>query len=252
LTKIKVVGNVDDSFRGQINPGELDMIAYDVMTENLITATPDTPVSEIARLLVNHRIGAVPIVTSNGALVGIVSQTDLAHRSETDTQKRRKWWLELFADPNAQAREYIKTHGLLARDVMTTVIISIAYDASLADVAEALDTHHVRQLPVMRNGRMAGIVSKTDLVRAVAQSAKKTTEDQTNGELQKALWNAIRGEPWLQSAFLNLTVKDGVLELYGAVQSPDQRRAVLVLVKGVAGVRDVIDNLSVMPRVVAV
>jgi osmotically-inducible protein OsmY len=91
----------------------------------------------------------------------------------------------------------------------------------------------------MRNGRMAGIVIKTDLVRAVAQSAKKTTEDQTNAELQKALWNAIRGEPWLQSAFLNLTVKDGVVELYGAVQSPDQRRAVLVLVKGVAGVRDV-------------
>jgi CBS-domain-containing membrane protein len=228
------------------------MIAYDVMTEDLITAASDTPVSELAKLLVKHRIGAVPIVASDGALVGIVSQTDLAHRGETDTQKRRKWWLEVFADPNAQAREYIKSHGLTARDVMTTVIISIVYDASLADVAEALDTHRVRQLPVMRNGNMVGIISRTDLVRAVAQSAKKAVAGQTNGELQKALWNEIRGQTWLSSAYLNLTVKDGVVELYGAVQSPDQHRAVLVLIKGVAGVHDVIDHLSVMPRLVAV
>ncbi|NJO32349.1 MAG: CBS domain-containing protein [Rhodospirillales bacterium] len=134
---------------------------------------------------------------------------------------------------------------------MTTVIVSVPYHASLADVAEALDTHHVRQLPVMRDGRMVGIVSRADLVRALAQSARPT-EGLANGELQRALWEEIRQQSWLQSAYLNLSVKDGVVELYGGVQSQDQRRALLVMVNGVTGVRRVIDNLSVMPRLVAV
>ena len=226
------------------------MIAYDVMTTQLITANPDTPIAEIAKLLVQHRIGAVPVTTADGGLVGIVSQTDLAHRSETDTEKRRKWWLEFFADNDAQARDYIKTHGLTAKDVMTTTINSVAYDASLADVAETLDTHRIRQLPVMRDGKMVGIISRADIVRALAQSARPTT-GLTNGELQRALWEEIRQQSWLQSAYLNLSVKNGVVELYGAVQSQDQRR-LLVMIKGMTGVQEVVDNLSVMPRVVTV
>jgi CBS domain-containing protein len=232
---------------------ENEMIAHDVMTTELITVNPETPVIEIAELLVKRRIGAVPVLTSDGALVGIVSQTDLAHRSEADTEKRRKWWLDLLADPNAQARQYVKAHGLTAKDVMTTVIVSISYDASLADIAEAFDTHHIRQLPVMREGKMVGIVSRADLVRALAESTKTLTrEGPTNGQLQKALWEKIRAQSWLKSAYLNLSVRDGVVDLYGAVQSSDQHRALLVLVKSVVGVRQVVDNLSVMPRVTAV
>lgn len=227
------------------------MIAQDVMTAEVITADPETPITEIATLLVKHRIGAVPVTTSDGRLVGIVSQTDLAHRSENKTEKRRKWWLDLLSDPDVQARNYIKTHGLTAKDVMTTMIFSVPYDASLADVAEALDVHRVRQLPVMRDGKMVGIVSRTDLVRAIAQSGRPT-EGLTNGELQRALWKEIRQLSWLQSAYLNLSVKDGVVELYGGVQSQDQRRALLVMVNGVSGVRRVVDNLSVMPKTVAV
>jgi CBS domain-containing protein len=227
------------------------MIAYDVMTANVITDTPDMPITEIAKLLVEHRIGAMPVVTADGRLLGIVSQTDLAHRSETDTEKRRKWWLSLIADNDARAREYIKTHGKTAKDVMTTVIISVAYDANLADVADALDKHGIRQLPVMRSGKMVGIISRADIVRALAQSAT-TSEGLSNSELQRAVWDAIRQQAWLQSSYLNLSTKDGIVELYGAVQSADQRSALLVLVEGVAGVLKVADNLSVMPRVVAV
>jgi CBS domain-containing protein len=228
------------------------MQAHEIMTKELITATPDTLVTEIAKLLVQHRIGAIPVLAADGRLVGLVSQTDLAHRSETGTEKRRKWWLDLFADPNAQAREYIKTHGLAAKDVMTRVIFSVAYDASLADVAEALDTHHVRQLPVVRDGKIVGIISRADLVRALAQTAGASmTTGPTNGELQRLLWEQIRQQPWLESAYLNLSVKDGVVELYGAVQSPDQRSALLVLVNRVSGVRRVVDELTLMPRVVA-
>ncbi len=228
------------------------MQAQDIMTKELITVAPDTPISEIAKLLVQHRIGAVPVLAADGRLLGLVSQTDLGHRSETGTGKRRKWWLDMFADPDAQAREYVKTHGLKAEDVMTSVIFSVPYDASLAEVADALDVHRVRQLPVMRDGKLVGIISRADLVRALAEMAVASTAPRSgNGQLQKLIWEQIRQQPWLQSVYLNLSVKEGVVELYGAVQSQDQRRALLLLVNRVPGVRRVEDALTVMPRVIA-
>ena len=136
------------------------MQAQDVMTKDLITVAPDTSVSEIASLLVQHRLSAVPVVTGEGQLVGIISQTDLGHRSETGTERKRKWWLEIFADPDARARDYVKTHGLKAHDVMTRVVVSVPHDASLANVADVLDAHRVRQVLVMRDGKMAGIISR--------------------------------------------------------------------------------------------
>ena len=228
------------------------MQAQDVMTKNLITVTPDKSVSEIAGLLVQNRINAVPVVTGGGELIGIVSQTDLGHRSETGTEKKRKWWLEIFADANGQARDYVKTHGLRAQDVMTRVVVSVPHDASLAEVADVLDAHRVRQVLIMREGRMVGIISRADLVRELANTGMTAaTPRAANGELQKAIWDQIKAQPWLRSAYLNLAVKDSVVELYGAVDSADQRRALLVLVNNVSGVQKVEDNLTIMPRVVA-
>ena len=107
------------------------MEAREVMTRDVVTVGPGTTVGEIAAILVRHRISAVPVV-SDAQVLGIVSQTDLAHRSETGTEKRRKWWLELFADPDAKAREYVRSHGLRAEDVMTRLVVSVRESASLA------------------------------------------------------------------------------------------------------------------------
>jgi CBS domain-containing protein len=231
---------------------EVHMQVHEIMTKELVTATPDTPVTEIAKLLVQHRIGAIPVLAGDGRLVGLVSQTDLAHRSETGTEKRRKWWLEMFADADVRAREYVKSHGLKAADVMTRGINSVSHDASLAEVADVLDTHRVRQVPVMRDGKMIGIISRGDLVRALAElTATAPVQRPANGQLQRLIWEHIRAESWLQSAFLNLAVKDGVVELYGAVDSPDQRRALIVLVSRVPGVQNVEDKLTIMPKVMA-
>ena len=102
------------------------MNAQEAMTKDVITVGPEATVGEIAGLLVRHRISAVPVVSEDNRVVGIVSQTDLGHRSETGTEKRRKWWLEVFADADAKAREYIKSHGLKAQDVMSRVVVSVS------------------------------------------------------------------------------------------------------------------------------
>ncbi len=226
------------------------MEAREVMTRDVVTVSPDTTVGEIAAIFVRHRISAVPVV-SGKHLLGIVSQTDLARRSETGTEKRRKWWLEVFADPDAKAREYIKSHGLRAEDVMTRFVVSVPEDASLAEVADVLDAHRIRQVPVMSEGHLVGMISRADLVRKLAEVAVAALAARPeNGALQKAIWHEIRSQPWLKPAFINLAVKGGVVELWGAVDSEEQHRALRVLVERVAGVQKVVDHVSLFPKVV--
>ena len=227
------------------------MHARDVMTKDVVTVGPETTVGEIAALLVRHRIGAVPVVSSDDRrLLGLVSQTDLVHRSETGTEKRRKWWLEAFADPDAKAREYVRSHGHKAQDVMTRMVISVSESASLAEVADALDTHRIRQVPVVTDGRLAGMISRADLVRALAEvSIAAPAARPDSGALQKAVWDQIKAQPWLQTSYVNMAVKDGVVELWGAVDSDDQRRALRILVEGVPGVKRVEGDVGLMPKV---
>jgi CBS domain-containing protein len=222
------------------------------MTTELVKVGPETTVADIAALLVSHRIGAVPVVRDE-RLIGIVSQTDLVHRSETGTEKRRKWWLDAFANPDIKAREYVKSHGHKAEDVMTRHVVSVSESASLAEVADVLDTHRIRQVPVISDGRLIGMISRADLVRALAEvSIAAPAPRPDNGALQKAIWDRIGGQPWLKAVFVNLAVKDGIVELWGAVESEEQRRALKVLVEGVPGVVRVEDKVSLLPKVPAV
>jgi CBS-domain-containing membrane protein len=194
----------------------------------------------------------VPVVSDDNRVVGIVSQTDLGHRSETGTEKRRKWWLDMFADSDTKAREYIKSHGLKAQDVMSRIVVSVSRQASLSEVADALDTHRIRQVPVMDDGKLVGMVSRADLVRKLAEvkiAAPAARPD--SGALQKAIWDEIKAQPWLRSGYLNLTVKDGVVEIYGAVDSDEQRHALRVLVEGVSGVRKVENKVTILPKTMA-
>jgi CBS-domain-containing membrane protein len=223
------------------------------MTKDFVTVGANTPVREIAALLVRHRISAVPVVSEGGRVIGIVSQTDLGHRSETDTEKRRKWWLELFADSDSKARDYIKSHGNVANDVMTRLVVSVSKDAQLSEVAEILDTHRIRQVPVMEDGSFVGMISRADLVRKLAEATITPSASRPeNGVLQKAIWHRIKAEGWVHSALVNIVVNDGVVELWGAVASDDQRRALHLLVEGVNGVRRVEDHVGLLPRVTSV
>ena len=228
------------------------MKAHEAMTKDVIKVGLDTTVGEIAALLVQHRISAVPVVADETNVVGIVSQTDLGHRSETGTEKRRKWWLEAFANPDSKAREFIKSHGLRAKEIMSRFVVSVSPQANLAEVAEILDTHRIRQVPVMDGGKLVGMISRADLVRKLAEvKSGVPVVRPDNGALQKAIWDQVRAQKWLQSAYVNLSVKDGVVELWGAVDSSEQRRALKILVEGVSGVRKVEDHLGVLPKTMA-
>jgi CBS domain-containing protein len=143
------------------------MQAQDVMSTKVVTVAPDTPVTEIAKLLVERQISAVPVVFDDRRLLGIVSEGDLVHGLGQERAKRA-WWLDLLTSPQTRAETYLKDHGRLACDVMTRSIISVTPDTTLPEIARLLEARRIKRVPVLREGELVGIVSRADLLRAFA------------------------------------------------------------------------------------
>lgn len=221
------------------------MKAHEIMTKDVVTVEPQTRISEIAALMVQHRISGVPVVTGEGQVVGIVSESDLLHRVETGSERKRKWWLELFVDSDTRAREFIKSHGLKAEDIMSRVVVSITESADLRKIADVLEAHGLRRVPVLTDGKLVGIVSRADLVRALASATTQhsSARSENNGALQNTIYRAIKSQPWIDSAFVSFSVSDGIVEIFGFVSSQEQQRALRVLIESVPGVQKVISNV---------
>lgn len=148
------------------------MRAKEIMTRQLVTAKPETPVTEVAQLMMEHRISAVPVVTTDRRLLGIVSDTDLLQRREVGTQRLpRSWWLALFNSKDRLTSSVDRTESNLAENIMTTPAISIDQEATIEDVARLFLTRKINQAPVVHGGKLVGIVSRGDLVSAIARSA---------------------------------------------------------------------------------
>ena len=220
------------------------MKARDIMTRNVVTVSPDTQVRDIAALMVEKHISGVPVLTHDGIIIGIVSETDLLHRAELGTapERKRKWWLDF----NALAREYAKAYGLRAEVVMSRCVVAVRDDADLRDVADVLDRHRFKRVPVLQGGRLVGIITHGDLVRALSQAqvgegARRTPD----AALHKALRSRIRTQPWINDSYVTVAVNDGVVDLCGFVETPDQHNALRALVEGTEGVRGVDDKVVV-------
>ena len=148
------------------------MHAKDVMTTVVITATAQTPIEKIAKLMLERRISAVPVLDAEGRVEGIVSEGDLIRRAESGTAGRRSWWLDLLAGRDATVVDYMKSHGRTAGDVMTREVLTIGERTPLAKIATLLERHRIKRVPVVRNGRLVGIVSRANLLQGlVAEKA---------------------------------------------------------------------------------
>ncbi len=225
------------------------MRAHQIMTTKVHTAKRETSIAELARVMTAERISGVPIVDDEGGMIGIVSETDLLHRTELGTERRRKWWISLFLDSDMRARDFIKTHGLTAGDVMSRFIISVPADAKLAEVADILDANNLKRVPVLKAGKLVGIITRGDLVRALAAAdAIRSPSSTDSAMLQKAINARIQRESWLSASYLNVVVVDKRVELWGFVTSEDQKRALLILVREVVGDFQVDDHLAIGPR----
>ncbi len=222
------------------------MKASEIMSRKVVTVHPDMPVREIAELMTNNRISGVPVVDADGKLVGILSESDLLHRTETGTERHRKWWLRMFADSGSLAREYAKSHGFTASDIMSTALVTVDANVELGRVAELLERRKLKRLPVVSEGRLVGIITRSDLVRALVATVHRPApvagDDAT---VSKVISDRLRHVGWLDASFVNVAVSQGVAELSGIVPSNDQRRALRILIEETPGVTSVTDKLRV-------
>jgi CBS domain-containing protein len=224
------------------------MQAKDIMTVNVISVSEDSPVHEVVRLLLKYRISAVPVVDGARKVMGIVSEGDLLRpegASRAGTQ--RPWWLEaVFA---GQTVGYEKAHGRTAGAVMTRSVFTVDEDTPLNEIAELLERHHIKRVPVLSDGRLAGIVSRANLLHGLAGSIVEHHEPgaakdrQLRNELMKILLNNHR----LDTVLVNVIVSDGNVRLWGVVENADQAAAAESAAKTLPGVKSVRNNLGPGP-----
>jgi CBS domain-containing protein len=224
---------------------EQHMKVREIMTRSVVSVSPDTPVSELAELLIERRISAVPVIEGD-ALVGIVSEADLLHRYEIGTERKRAarpWWQRLFADQESPWG-YVESHAKKVRDIMTANVVSVAEDMAAGEVAELFESRHIRRVPVVRGEKVVGIVSRTDFVRALVARGKIRRHEHSKSDesIRRAVLAELESHPWWRPLYSHVTVVQGVVHVSGLLESPEEKDAVRVAAENVEGVRGVDDE----------
>jgi CBS domain-containing protein len=220
--------------------------ARDIMSTKIVTVSPSTTVREIAALMVEKHVSGLPVLNDNGTLVGIVSEGDLLRRPEIGTQKHRRRWASFFTGVDEQAREFTKSHGLRAGDVMTKQVVHVSEATPLGVVVGLMEKHDVKRLPVLTDAKLVGIVSRADLLRALAmqQAEPLAPPAESDATLRDTMNDVLATEEWAMSAMVNVIVSDGVMHLWGVIDSNDQRQALRVAAENIPGVNAIEDHLS--------
>ena len=225
------------------------MQVADVMTRQVVSVTPETTIAEAAQLLLQHRISGLPVVGPDGAVLGIVTEGDLLRRVETGTQRHHARWLEFLIAPGRLAREYTDANARKVGEIMTEEVVSVAPEDDLSEVVRLMEQRRVKRLPVIEAGRLVGIVSRANLVRALVQTLaappggpgdRGMTGD---AEIRQRVLDEIARQPWGPRSSVDVRVKDGTVDLYGTITDDRERTALQVLAEKIPGVTAVRDNL---------
>jgi CBS domain-containing protein len=227
------------------------MRAMDVMTTNVISIGPNSSVAALAKLLSEHGISGVPVVDRDNRLVGVVTEGDLQNRAETGTarrtQRRRSRWLDTFVADQEPARDYVKAHGRTVWEIMTRQVISVDETTELADIAILLETKRIKRVPVLRDGKLVGIVSRANLVRALASqpAIEAASDDRT---IREKLLAELKGPEWVHAWAADIIVRDRVVHLWFSDDRPEEeRQAVRVAAENTPGVRQVEEHIVPVP-----
>lgn len=215
--------------------------ARDLMTAEVVTIPPRMPVEAIARLLAGHGITAAPVVDGDGALLGLVTAADLTCRLSPEAGPEPSWLRRLLADPSKAAIRYARAHGFVAEDVMSTEIDAVEPDTPVAEIAALLERKGIRRVLVTEQGRLVGILSRSDLLRAVTGETTEAAE-LPDARIRSAILAAMRRESWADTFHTLVEVHDGVVEFHGFAPGPEVQRALRVLAGHVPGVRAVQDR----------
>ncbi len=228
------------------------MQVRDIMTKTVVSFDPDTSVLDLAALMLDNRVSAIPVI-SGGLVAGIVSEADLLRRYELGTQREvgeKPWWRRLFADEDAPW-SYVEAHAMRVQDIMTTPVVSVDHEAAIGDVAALFESRNIRRAPVLKEGVMVGIVSRADFVRALVARAdtRRDPRPKSDESIRRELLDVLESYAWWRPDRSRLEVRDGIVHISGLFDSPQERVATRVAAEHIAGVIGVEDirTLSVAP-----
>jgi CBS domain-containing protein len=219
------------------------MKAQDVMSRDVVTVLPGETILHAARLMLQRKFSGLPVVDDAGTLVGIVTEGDFLRRVETGTTRRRPRWLEFVLGPGHLADEYTHTAGQFVKEVMTRDVATVTEDTELADVVDLMERNHIKRLPVLRANKLVGIITRQNLLRALAGSTTtaKTPRMGDDDAIRERILAEMSKQPWVP--LLNVIVMNGNAKLIGTIFDDRQRDALRVLAENVPGVKKVEDEL---------
>lgn len=222
------------------------MRAKDIMTRNVVTVPADAAIADAVRLMLENRISGLPVLDAAGRLVGMLTEGDLMRRAELMTE-RRSWWLKGAAPSEQQAKSYVRAHGLKAGDVMTPNVTSVGEDEAVDRIATLLESHGIKRVPVTRDGRVIGIVSRANLLRCLAMGGLPSSE-LSDSQIRSQILATAAEEAGVRAQLIDVTVRSGVASLWGTAASDAERDAVRVVAENTPGVKAVENHIRVMPQ----
>jgi CBS domain-containing protein len=220
------------------------MKTADVMTRKVVSVGTQASVLEAIRLMLQNRISGLPVVDGEGLLVGIVTEGDFLRRAETGTQRKRPRWLEFLTGPGRLAGEYVRTHGRKVSEIMTPDPVTAAEDTPLDEVVRLMEQHRIKRLPVVRGRAVVGIISRANLLHALASVVRELPASaQSDTEIRERILAELEKEPWAPRHFIDPVVRNGTVELWGTIFDDRERQAAKVVAENIAGVKAVKDHL---------
>ena len=220
------------------------MNASDVMVRNVITIGPKALVSEAAKLLSENDISAVPVIDEQGNVAGILSEADLMRREEIGTEKKHYGWLEAVMPATMLAEEFAHSHGKKVEEVMSKHVVSAKPDTPLGEIATLLERNRIKRVPIIEQGKIVGIVSRANLVQALASASSAVTETaDADRAIRLEILSRLADQSWTDFGDRNVTVVDGEAHIWGLVGSPEERTALTALAESVPGVIGVKDEM---------
>ena len=220
------------------------MKVSDVMTPRVISVLPSDRIADAIRLMLENRISGLPVIDAAGLLVGMVTEGDLLRRAETGTTRHRPRWLQFLLSPGRLADEYVHTHGRRVDEVMTRDVVTVTGETPLNAVVELMEKHGIKRVPVVRDGKLVGIVSRANLLRALfALGDQPRDNGALDAAIRKRIFDDIQREPWGPRYSIDVVVRDGRVDFWGTLFEERERQALRVVAENVPGVREVHDHM---------
>ena len=219
------------------------LTAGDVMTRDVAVIARHTPVYQAARLMTDRRVSGLVVVDEAGKPVGMVTEGDLLRRVETGTEDRTPGWLTALFAPGRLAAQYIRSHARIVAAVMTPEVESVREATPIEEVAALMQRKRFRRVPVLRDGRLVGIVSRRDLVRLLADVLNPAAASADDATIRERLIEEMKRETWTRRRGVTVAVEGGTVLLDGCVFDIRERDALRVMAENIPGVRGVENRL---------